>query len=267
MWCNDPVLTLLKSSGYNAIRLPKADCRPLQIMSRSGKDLNRLGELTTLLVAGSEVGPPPIDSDVPAATISGSRTSDLSLGIGLTILGNILGAMGGSKLGLSASYQAAKTVAFEFQEVLEDKVSIALLDQYLGQADVNPFSRYVADLLESDEVYVTTATIKSRKFVVEAKVSEKQALSVDVPVLQEAVGGNVTVSSQGGSSSKIAYEGKIPLVFGFQAVRLYYKDGRYTSFKVLEPEDAAMRELGSVPSDGADRLMTDGLFVRLSEGA
>jgi hypothetical protein len=86
-------------------------------------------------------------------------------------------------------------------------------------------------------------------------------------VLQEAVGTNIAVSSQGESNSKIAYEGKIPLVFGFQAVRLYYKDGSYTAFKVLEPEDAAMRALGQAPSDGADRLMTEGLFVRLSEDA
>jgi hypothetical protein len=267
MWCKDPVLTLLKARGYNAIRLPKSDVKPLQIMTRTGKDLDRLGDLSTLLVAGSQVPLPTIKSDDPAATISGERTGQLSLGVGLTILGNIIGAMGGSKLGLDSAYKQAKSIAFEFQDVLEDKVSLAELDQYLGEADVSPFSRYVAELLESDEVYVTVATIKSKTFVVEAKDSSTNSLAVEVPVIQQVVGSNVQVSLQKGSTSKVSYAGKVPLVFGFQAVRLYYEDGHYTAFRVLLPGDAAMRALGQVEDDGADRLMTDGLFVRLTEDA
>jgi len=233
-------------------------------MTKSGKDLDRLGDLPTLLVAGSQVSLPAINADDPTATISGERTGELGLGVGLTILGNIIGAMGGSKLGLDTAYKQAKSIAFEFQDVLEDKVSLAELDMYLGQADVNPFSRYVAELLESDEVYVTVATIKSKKFVVEAKASSTSSLAVQVPVIQQVVGGNVQVSLQSGSTSKVVYEGKIPLVFGFQAVRLYYENGHYTAFRVLQPGDAAMRALGQVDDDGADRLMTDGLFIRLS---
>jgi hypothetical protein len=59
MWCSDPTLNLLTAFGYNVIRLPKADVKPLQILTRRGKDLDRLGELTTLLQAGPHVPPPP----------------------------------------------------------------------------------------------------------------------------------------------------------------------------------------------------------------
>src|SRR5262249_52769234 len=156
MWCHDPTLDLLTAYGYNVVRLPKADIRPLQILVRRGRELDRLGELTTLLRVGTNVPVPPIEQDVPAASISGQRTSDLKLGIGLSVLGNVLAAMGGSKLRLDVEYKQARTVAFEFPDVLEDKVEVAKLDQYLADADVDPFSRYVAELLEASELYVTT---------------------------------------------------------------------------------------------------------------
>ena len=256
MWCNDPVLTYLRASGYNAVRLPKADIRPLQIMTQAGRDLSRLGELATVFVPGNQVPLPRITADVRAAAITGQRTGDLSLGIGLSILGNILGAMGGSPLGFEEQYRRAKTIAFEFQDVLGDSVEVAELDKYLGAADVNPFSRHVAELLDSDAIYVTTATIKSKKFVVEARASAGGALDVSAPAIQE-----------GGSTSKLAYEGTIPLVFGFQAVRLYYRDGRYSAFRILPPEGGLVAMGGRSGSanadDFVDRFVTERAFVRL----
>lgn len=55
MWCKDPFLVYLKQFGYNAIRLPKADVRPLQLLAKDGKEFNRLGEIHNLLVAGNSV--------------------------------------------------------------------------------------------------------------------------------------------------------------------------------------------------------------------
>lgn len=262
MWCSDPFLIYLKAFGYCVIRLPKADVKPLQIFAKQGKDLDRLGELTTLLVAGSNIPLPPISENISAATISGQRTSDLSIGVGLSILGSVIGAMGGSKLGLDVKYQQGKAIAFEFHDVLEDKVEVARLDQYLADADVNPFSRYVAELLEADELYVTTATIKGKKFTVEAKKSDGKTLDLSVPEIQGVVGGTVKVSSQGQGTSKLTYEGSVPLVFGFQAVRLFYDRGRYTAIEPLEP-GVGMKALDRAQNDGAKRLMTDGPFLRL----
>ena len=264
MLCNDPFVTVLKSFGYNLIRLPKADVRPLQILARQGGDLTRLGELSELLVAGSDIPLPSMSENTRAANISGQRTSDLSLGVALTILGNVLSAMGGSKLGLDSTYQQAKTAAFEFQDVLEDKVDIVKLDKYLGNADVSPFSRYVADLLEADEIFVTTATIKSTKFTLEAKTSDTASLEVSIPVIQNIVGGNVKVSGTSSTTSKLTYEGPVPLVFGFQAVRLYYDQGNYTAFEPVGAGEIPMRALPGVPAERVKPYMTEGAFVRVS---
>ena len=67
------------------------------------------------------------------------------------------------------------------------------------------------------------------------------ALDVQIPEIQKVVGASVKVSSERETSSKIAYEGAQPLVFGFQAARLFYENGRYTAFKPMEPGDGSFR--------------------------
>lgn len=90
--------------------------------------------------------------------------------------------------------------------------------------------------------------------------SNKVALEVKVPVIQQVVGGKVNVSADAQSSSKITYEGDVPLVFGFQAVQLYYEKGRYTAIKPLA---AVLKKLPKQRKDGATPLTVDSSFVRL----
>ena len=259
----DPILTHLKSFGYSVIRLPRTDIRPLQILVREDARLTRLGDLVTVLKPGKQVALPALKENITAANISGERTRDLSIGVGLTILGSVIGAMGGSKLGLEVGYKNAKTITFEFADVLEDRVELADIDQYLSDADISAFSNHVAKLLEADAVYATSSTIKTNKFIVQAKDSSGVTLDVQVPEIQGVVGGSVKVSTAGSSASKVVFEGAVPLVFGFQAARLYYENGRYTAFKPLIPGETALESV-SGPRDGrADYLVTESPFIRL----
>jgi hypothetical protein len=229
MICNDPAVSYLKDFGYSVVRLPRRDFAPRQILVGSGKALDNLGMLDTVMVAGPTL--PPVKLNETSANISGQRTSDLSLGVGLNILGNVIGAMGGGKLGLDVAYKNARSVAFEFAGVLRDSIEIAALDKYLGSVDVDPAAKHIGDLLDSDDVYVVTAVIKSAKFSVSAKREDGASLAVDVPTIQQVVGGNVKLSGNASAGGAVTFEGSEPLVFGFQAVRLYYDEGHYTAFE------------------------------------
>ena len=143
-WFSDPRLTYLRWYGYNSVLLPRADVNPLQMLSKSGKALERLGELSAVLLPGGNVTAPVIKRDQDAANISGSSSGYHKIGTGLSILGSIIGAMGVDKLGLQVIYKNAKAIAFEFTDVLEDTIDITSLDQYLVDADINPFSRYAS---------------------------------------------------------------------------------------------------------------------------
>jgi hypothetical protein len=262
MSCKDPYVETLHGFGYNVIRLPRADVRPLQLLAKDGDGVGRIGDLATVLRAGANVPLPKVAENARMAAVSGGRTGDLSLGMGVSVLGSVIGAMGGSKLGLDVAYRDAKSVTFEFPDVLEDRVEIARLDQYLADADVSPFAAHVASLLDADQLFVTTAVLKATKITVEARRSKDAGLGVSVPEIQKAVGGSVSVGVKGEVASKVTYEGRTPLAFAFQAVRLFYEDGHYQRFELLIDSTTMVRGL---PGRTPVALLGEGAFVRLRD--
>lgn len=238
--CKDPALTMLRSKGYNVVRLPKADIKPTQLLVRRGSRLQRLGELTSVFSPDPGAPVPAINADNPSTGISGSQSADLDIGVGLNILGGLISALGGSALALNASYSRARSIQFEFAETLESNAEMALLDMFLAGATLSPFAHAVAQMLDSDDVFVITSTLKSRKINVAAKDNGKASIGIDVPVIQGAIGGNVKVAAGGEANSVVSYEGQVPLIFGFQAVRLIFDNGRYRTMKLVDAGDIAL---------------------------
>jgi hypothetical protein len=240
--CSDPTITYLKGLGFSVVRLPRSDMRPLQLLADHNGELTNLGEVATVMKAGS-TGLPPLKLDLAGPSISGENASTLSVGLGLSVLGSVLGAMGAGNLGLDVAYKATSKITFEFTDTKKDEAEIAAIDKFLGTADVDPAARGVSQMLDADDVYIVTATLKSTKITVASKSSSGTDVNVKVPEIKAIVGANVSVSASQDTSAKITYEGKVPLVFGFQAVRLFYENGRYTSFEPLDAGAMAARDL------------------------
>ncbi len=234
MKCNDPSIRYLKSFGYNVIRLPRADIRPLQILMKNGSFLEPLGDLVALLVSGTHKPMPTIKANVKTASISGQRTNDLALNAGLDILGNIIGAMGGSSIGLKSEYHNARSIAFEFQDVLTDSIQIVELDQFLTDSGMDPFSTHLKDLLESDKIYIITSTIKSKTLTVTATKKDRTSLKVDASAIKQILGPNVKVDNNTDNIYSLSFTGKDNLIFGFKAIKLTYKNGKYASFETVD---------------------------------
>jgi hypothetical protein len=265
MWCSDPLVTFLKQYGYNVVRLPRADIKPLQMLSYQRMNLTWLGDLSSVLVAGENIPLPVVKENEKSAEFSGQQTSSLKFGIGLGILRILVSAMGGSTVGLDTNYKQARHIRFQFRNVLRDKVALNELDEYLGDADINPFSRNATELLVAEKVYVTNSTVKSTRFTVEATRSDGAALEVSADVIQDVVGANVNVSAETETKSRLTYEGKVPLVFGFEAVRLFYDGHGYRAFEPTSAGRIAAKALESTPEDGAERLMTESPWVQVDD--
>lgn len=265
MGCRENALNYLRALGYNVVLLPKSDITPLHLLSPAGRGtFDRFGRLDTVLAGDGSVALPPIETDLPAANVSGRSSSSLKLGLGLSVLSNIVAAMGGSPLGLETAYHRAATISFEFRDVFEDRIEVAALDRYLASADVDPYSVHAARLLSDDELLVVTSTLKTTTIAVRATDRADTALTLDAPVVQDIVGATVTVSSSAQDTTLLSYSGPAVLVFGFQAVRLYYEDGFY---RAIEPAaNVRLRApLADAPADGADRFLAPGPFVRLAD--
>ena len=261
---SDPVLSLLKDFSYNVVRLPRTGIRPLQILEKQGDDLVVLGEVPDLFKAGN-IALPPVGPDEQAAFINGKRTRNLSISVGLSLLGGIIGAITGSKVKLDAGYKKASALAFEFHDVKVNQINQLQLSKFLTAAKIDETVGPPAKLLEADKLYIITSTIKSTKFTTEALKEGGLAVEVDTPIIKSVVGASVAVQSEGSSKSKITYKGDVPLVFGFQAVRMEFEKGAFKGFKQVSADSAAVRSVRDTgrAEEKPEMLATDAPFVNL----
>src|SRR6185503_19751401 len=96
--------------------------------------------------------------------------------------------------------------------------------------------------LLDDEVYVVTSVLKTKKIVVSAQGDSGAAVKVDLPSIQQAVGGNLKVETAGSQESRVAFEGAVPVAFAFQAGQLVFDDaGEFLTTQQLPAGDAAAR--------------------------
>lgn len=257
---SDPMLSLLKDFKYNVVRLPRTDIRPLQILEKQGNSLAILGDLSDFFDAGS-VPIPQIGPDLQASFIEGKRSNSLKLSVGLSLLGGIIGAMTGTQAKLGVGFEKASNLVFHFDDVKVNNIKPVDLSKFLLAASISPSG--FGQQIEGDQLYVINSTIKSAKFTAEAQNSSGKSVDVDVPVIQQAVSGSVGVKTTGTNQSQVTFEGTTPLVFGIQALRMEFKNGKFVQFKSVDATSAGLKDIGDDDEEQIETLETDGPFVNL----
>lgn len=224
MNCKDNSLTYLAGIGYNVIRHPDNTFAPLKLLGEQKGEFVLLGSLQQL-ITGSPAALPAVSSNQTAADINGQRSSSLKLGVGANILGSLINAMGGN-LGASVNYTDATQMTFEYQDVLVDSVMPLDAGNYLRNGHVDAENLVLKQyVLGNGNLYLITKVAKSDKFSVHYSKSNGVDASVQVPVIQAAVGGNLSVSTTGNSGSAVTFQGQTSLPFGFQCFTIGLEDG------------------------------------------
>jgi hypothetical protein len=260
----DQSITFLKDFGYSVFRVPRPGAQPLEVLHRNGKDLTRLGGIGDLITGGAVPPPPMHRDDRPGVSIEGVESGKVNVSIGVNILGAFIGALGGGNLGLQLGFNRARSVTFTYSAVTEDSIDVLALERFIQAGRINEhIPSGTVDKLIDDEVYAITSVLKTNKIVVSAQGESGQSVQVDVPVIQEAVGGNVKVATEGAISSKVSFEGAFAIPFAFQAVQLVFGDsGEFLTTEQLPPGDAAARAAGAQPT--RVYLSARGAFVRMA---
>lgn len=236
--CKDPALKALKDTGFNVVQLPRPDLLPTQLLVAKSGRLRRLGELTSVFIQNENSAPiPKIRPEQPGPNISGTRSQDVKIGIGIDILSGLISALGGGTLGINAAYSKASSIQFTYGDTTRVDCDFVDIDAYIASCDINPHSRAIRDMLDADDVYVVTSVIKSKKIDVKAKSKDGTEFKVDVPTIENTIGGNVALTTAGDSSSVISYEGSLSLSFGFQALRLKFDGDTYETAKIVKAGD------------------------------
>ena len=247
--CVDKSTRFLADKGYNVVRHPNGEYKPLLLLGRQNDETLALGPLDLLI--SRPPGPlPAITADQPAAALNGNSSDKLTISVGLNILGNIISAMGGN-LGAKVNFTKAKKLQFVYSNVLNDSVMPLQVGNYLRDAEVDTGNLVLREyVLGNGELYLITKTAKSSSFTVKFESNSDTAVEVDVPVIQQAVGGNVKVTSVNATNSEITFEGTAKLTFAFQCFQVGVLDGNLalTSVKAGAIAAASGDETKSTPA-------------------
>ncbi len=227
--CKDPSLTYLNGAGYNVVRLPRAGIDPLDILGKD-QSVERIGRVDQMWTSDRPL--PAINGPLDATAVSGQKTSELKLSIGLKILSAALGAMGAAVPEVSAAYSKASKVTFTLSGVKTFGADPLEVGHYLAEGDLasaNPFvRRYFDD--EDTAAYIVTEVLKSKSITVTAANDRGADVAVDVPAIQQAVGAKVAVSAGGASNATLTYSGAELLTFGFKCFGIAYVNGQWQVF-------------------------------------
>jgi hypothetical protein len=223
----DPLVDALKDRGLNVLRLPRADFGPLMLLRSDGRrKLRTVGPLGGELVSNSACPLPAVRTDEPVMDLEVTRTRKLGGSLAAELLGGIFKALDLSPE-LSLEYERGTSATIELLDVHRDSCLEGDVAAYLEKG-VHPRTSYVAGIAEADELYLVTGVLKSGAFATKVSSTVAAGVSAKVPV-----GGAVTVSvsanGETGEESVVSFKNSRRLVIAFEAIRLWFEDGRFTT--------------------------------------
>ena len=217
--CKDTSIRYLYDLGYNPIKLPSEAIDTYYILFRKSKrTVEAMGTLEHFIVDPHPDEFPFVHRDIPAALIEGIYSIKHELGFGLSILNNLLSALGGAGVDLSAKYQNAQKIQFQYRNVLLNQVYRAPLAEYLRSVKPKSDHPFIDYLDEEKEAYIVVDIARSNSFVVEAFDDSGASLNLGVEGIQQAIGTKIDVGTAQNSQSKIVYQGEKHISFAFKAI-------------------------------------------------
>jgi hypothetical protein len=211
---------LLPDRDYLPLAIPNSAVQVLQVLTRQRSVLRHFSDLTTVLRGSDGDGGPRVTRDVVVANTGGITTHTDKIQLGLAVLGAIVGALGGGQLGLDAAAGTSRSVQYSYTGVLKDYVDLGDLDQWLATADLHNHSGAVSELITAEKLYVVTEVLRATGVAVSLVDSHGQAIRLDVPSIQQLVGGTVRVSASQAVSTAVVVAGTVPITVAAKAAQL-----------------------------------------------
>lgn len=243
---------VLEDIGYNTIALPRTEVKPLTLLSRKGSVVQSLDmEVGALFEADAM---PLMKPTSEVADITQSDMFEFSADAGLNFLSAIFKyfKLDDSKLEAAVNANKSANVSCKFESVIEEKVSLGDLDNFLTGAIPleNKFRTYM-EKLKNSELLVITSVLRSSKFSIAANSSGGGGLSLDAAVAKMGEG-NTKIDRKNSDEMVISHEGEDSLAFAFKAVKIIYDQkswwefwsSKEAGFKIESEEGIVLRDVG-----------------------
>lgn len=221
------------------VKLPKSTIFPTNLYQFTKEGLLKIGDLTDLFITSEQAALPKLSENTPTPDLKGEQSNNMHIKFGLGILNNFVSAITGSNnINLEGSLGKTHRITFELQDVVCDSADLIELEIYINSAGLKNSPGFI-NKLQNGELYVITSTLKSKSFSILTFDENNKGVALDVPVIQQIVGTNVSVSSTKEKSQEMTYQGNTNLVFGVQAVKINFNNKK--KIYTLQPQDVNVR--------------------------
>jgi|SRR5579862_6593043 len=232
--CRDPAISQLSSLGYDVVRFPREDIRPLDLIIEHGSEFSRYGYLPNSW--HSKTSPPDAKPLAPGANIKSVTTSELRGRFGLQALVELLG-----RISFTLSGNKQCSVQLSAEDSVITSCSFDLVAQYIRDGEVDSDSA-TADALfdDSNRAWLIFEVVASNKLrITVGQMSEAEA-KIAAEEISKTLAATAEASHVTSTGNTVTYERTLPLVFGFKSAELTY-EGRW---KLDPPARAGKKFLG-----------------------
>ncbi|BAT54416.1 hypothetical protein NOS3756_33850 [Nostoc sp. NIES-3756] len=232
--CKDQAIDHLNQLGYNAIKLPREGITPLTILSRDPKtSISSIYGNVTDIIADPVPTLPKVFENLQAGTISGIRTNKLELKFGISILNDLLSALGGKSAGIESVFGKASTIEFEYENVQYDTVMPASVTKFLRGANPSIEQDFIPQFNEQGEAYIIIDVLKSNSFGIRLYQDSERGIDINIDALKNVIGLSSKISVEKKVDTKISFNGSQALGFGFKACPIWVETvGGVSRFKL-----------------------------------
>jgi hypothetical protein len=213
------VKRFLPDTDYLPLALPTSDMDVLWVLTREREVIRRFGILGDVLTAPTSPGEELVRRNAVVVDATGKANHSVKLGLTVSVVNTVLTALGG-KVGLSLADTGAASVDYTYTDVHGDTVDLVKLDGWLAQADLAHTSPRVSDLLVAEKIYVVVGALKASGISVSLLDNSNQSVDVDIPTIQNLVGGSIKIDAASGRSNTITFHGTQSLTVAAKVAQL-----------------------------------------------
>ncbi|HET7436860.1 MAG TPA: hypothetical protein VFN10_19280 [Thermoanaerobaculia bacterium] len=220
--CRDPLVTLLNSFNFNAVRVPRNDYRPGSVLVRSDGSVSLLGAFDEVFSVASKEALPVTDAGAVAA-FEGATSARYRGAIAARLLAEWFGAGSPSA---ASSVSGADRISYQIQQTRLLSTTVSAVLRLLADAAPSPALLQ----LEGARLFVITEVLQAKGLVVSAGRGAAGTLALDASLVPgTSARGTATVELDAGSASS----GMLRLTFadyqtiGFKAHEVEIADGDY----------------------------------------
>ena len=222
--------SLLSDYGYNLVALPKEDITPLLLLYKNYDGVSSVENKLQMLFAIADSPPPIIIKDKIVAGIQGMANITFDAEGGVDMLDWLLQKLNMGKLAGKLKLDGANTVKISYENVLEDKVGLLELDDFIsGSEPVTLRFNTFKQKLENSELFVVNAVLKSNSFSVAIAGENAQGANLEA-TLKGIVDANVDLKHNSDNSITLKHDNAMPIVFAFKAQQILYDQKQWWQF-------------------------------------